>query len=412
MVEDAPDAPKKQPSPAALARARRRALRNIAKLDLDSLGKVLGHERYWTRAFVDLFLERCDIHLLDDFPLGKAMAELAPRLARRVGLGYGPDEIASQAERASFWLRAQASWIDALRVSGDAAGCAYAVREAYELCASQRVNRFVLADLHRRRALWRAAHDPAEACLFLDESIQLARELGEMTHRGEAHLARAWMRLVAPRPAGLLDLARAVELCHPRRPRSVAAFTVALDRVLRIVTREPAIAVDEEPESLRTIRRARRRFFNHSTRSPLKARLYWAEALLARRLGVDRHTERRLGMALETFVSLEMGMEAFLASLDLAAFFERHARHGEALQVLGRAEQHLDLERNPADASSVRRVSAREILERGRELLGDSRAFHELRHEATSLLPSTPAPEALLPAPPATGQDPSLLERS
>ena len=399
---DRPAAPDESHLVSQRQRARKRAVRNCGALTVDNVHKVLNHERYWTKVFVEVYLDRCDHQILDDPSATAVFAELAPRLVERIRIGEHLEELPSIAERSSWWLRAQGLRADARRVRGDAAGAGEALAEAYAHCSRQRVRRQALAELHRRRALWLAATDPAEAGRFLDASIDLGRGLGPWPRRGEAHLARAWLGMRGHPPSGLVDLAQAMALSNPRRPRSSVVFGLALDRLWRVLAEVPSLAVDEEPAALNAIHQAQRRFFGHSTKSVAKTMLYWIEALLTRRLGVARHTERRLRLASDAFVVLGAEVEAFLVQLDLAHFLFEQGPVDHAAERLAAASRF-------AERSGERPTA---VFKKARAALGEADAFRAVRRAACDLLPRAHSPAVLLPSPPLGGADPSRLGRA
>ncbi|MEM8931034.1 MAG: hypothetical protein AAGE94_07655 [Acidobacteriota bacterium] len=382
-------------------RARRRAVRNIASLRLDNIAKVLTHERYWTRDFVQVFLDRCDLWILDDPHRAATFAAYGPRLAERIRVGEQVDDVPSAAEHASRVLRARGIVADTLRTVGNLDGAREILAGAYRFCARQSVSRDALAELHRRRALLVAADDLEQAKLYLGAAIDLAREIGDHPPRGEIHLARAWLLMNRGSSSGLEELALAVSSSNPRRPRSSTVFAVALDRLWRLVTRVPSLAVDEEPRALRAVHRAQRRLYGHSNKSVGKTMLYWTEALLTRRLGIERHTERRLLLARDNFLVLGATVQAFLVHFDLADFYGRQGLWEKARETLAAAGR-LTADLEPLAAT---------LLTRGRAVLEQTQSFRVLRHDACALLPMPSAPAALLPTPPADAREGTILAR-
>ena len=70
--------------PADLAAERQRARERIRYVRPEIAGKVLGHDRYWTVQFLDLYLERCDETAFDVPSDAYLLAQHLPEVARRI----------------------------------------------------------------------------------------------------------------------------------------------------------------------------------------------------------------------------------------------------------------------------------------------------------------------------------------
>ncbi|MCG8456132.1 MAG: hypothetical protein MI919_07610 [Holophagales bacterium] len=337
-----------------LPQARRaRALRRLSYVTPENGEKVFGHDRYWTLAFLQVFLDACRYRCLDVPEEILPLARLAPELAALVRVGDDSEDFPSERDRRSWRVFAAAVHGEVARAAGRRAEADRAFRRAYALCGEGPVLAVAAADLALRQAALQAEEGSSEAPPTLERALELfrhpvvGRQAGSREGLAEALLLRAAFR-ASVGEAGMIDAAEAAYRAGPGKGRPGRVLAVAVHRVFQ-ETGARHVQAEHHQTALALLHRIRRRHFSHAVRSMPKMRLFWTEGRVLSTLGITRMAVRRLEAACQGFERLGAGWEVAAVNFDLAISLVMEGSEAEAVELLGRARSRLEARGAPPD---------------------------------------------------------------
>lgn len=314
-------------------KAARRRIRYVTPL---TASKVLGHPRYWSVAFLRLFLEACDEACFHDPEAGYLQAQHAAELARRIPIGDGAGYECA-AEQRDWRLRALVVWGSCCRAYGELIQAEAAYGRAHELLRSAEVDRppapDVLGELKTRQAvLWMSRGALDKALESLAEAVQLFDRCGNAQRLADALTIRGLARYFARDPDSLLDLLAALELVQEDTTQGRRTLASVLHNMALVISRGGVTTKAQEwayKLLVQTKKRIRR------PRSIQKIKIIWLEGLLLVRLGITRLAEKRLLRAYEALAARRLGLEVAAVGLDLICLY---LDEGEDAAARGLAE--------------------------------------------------------------------------
>ncbi len=327
---------------------------------------LLQERRFWKRDVFALLLERSDDLLLDDPKEARALAKLAPHLARRIA-DLDPVVNLDQMLFTAYCVLGSSQ-----RASGDLA----AAMASYKRAAARQVPRLEVADLLRRKAyLFRDLRDHEQAIACVDEAILIHRmesDFVDRHHFGCCQLARGQIELELPNPSAAISFI-STALNHLDVQRDPKTYYAALHNLTLALVDGGSTA--ELAASLHKLESAHRLLSMLKKRELAKYKLCGLKGLIHVRLGARRKGELLLRKARQHLVALEVPYEVGVISLDLACMYLEEGRDRE-IETLARDTYRcfraLSVEREALAALSLwtTAIKKRQLSE---ELLGNVR---------------------------------------
>lgn len=328
------------------AETERLARRRIRYIRPGNSAKILGHSRYWSRPFYELYLEMCDERIFDAPAEGLLLAQNAPELARRIPVGEPADgHYESEAEKAAWRIRGFAVWGSACRAAGalTRAGDAYATAERILEVVEVDPDDEALAELRARRSvLSLTGGRPEDALEDVEEALRIFR-LHDNTRRiadslviRGSILAGPWT-LDADKTLPIESFLRALETVDPVDRRSQRTTIAAVHNIALAIyqgTTEGIAAPSHRLESVFRILSDMEKRLAKRPNSVMKGKIYWLEALILARTGVERFAWRRFQKARRTLFKFGDLYSFTIASIDLALSLLEHDEKAEAEAVL------------------------------------------------------------------------------
>lgn len=296
-----------------------RARDRMRYVDPHTCGKILGHDRYWTRQFLARYLDRCDAVICEQPRDGYRLARHVPELARRIRVGSDVRYFDSEREKASAEVWALAVQGSACRAADEMAEADLVFHRAFALLRrpeqGQKVGPKALAELERRYAAYLAVAREAEADKHLERSLEICRKYDYRACEADALALRGYISFHSGAKGAVTDFVQAMRLADMGTRRGKTTYQLALHNLTGTLLlrgkglREQEVAVvllQEVKEDLKG-----------RSLSVRKAKLVWIEGLMLRNLGVDRHAQRQLNRAREGLFILKKPFDFLLVSLDL-----------------------------------------------------------------------------------------------
>lgn len=335
----------------------RLARRRIRYLTPLNASKVLAHPRYWTVAFLSLFLETCDETCFHDPEAGYLLAQHAPELARRIATD-GDGGYACDGERRGFEIRALAVWGSCCRAYGELTRSETAYCLAYELIADapeqETVSDEVLGEVRARHGvLLMCRGESRDALPLLDGAVELFERGGSDRRLADTLAIRGLARYLTRDPDSLMDLTAALDLIDAKTPQGRRTLAAVLHNMALAISRGGVTTQAQEwaykllVETKKQIQRPR---------SAQKTKIIWLEGLLLVRLGMTRLAERRLLKAYRALTERRQGLEVAAICLDLVCLYLDEGDDEAARAV---AEEAYDFIRSRCDDPQVLQAAQR-----------------------------------------------------
>ncbi|MEM6793526.1 MAG: hypothetical protein AAF725_06060 [Acidobacteriota bacterium] len=391
---------------------RRLAARRMGYITPSNAAKVLGHDRYWTAEFCQLFFEHAELLRFDDPAAAAVLLRLMPELLRRVRVGDRAGQFADPAAMASLEVRSWALLADCERLRDRPSTARRAVERARALAAAApRVSLLAAAEVYRRGAALAIEGGGAPASGEESpgpETLERARAqlvaarglLQPASGVVEAHAPRAHAETLLmigglparDRRAGLAELAEALAFSRPHEPAGSAVFEAALDLL------EPRLG--EQAISLRTFDQVgfwlklalKQRLPRHDRLC--RPRLLWSEGRVLSALGVSQLAERRLSKVWQLLADLDEPVRLALVTLDLVMLDAGRDDRRSAARRLEQALERLD---GAPPRSSPRPEEIPELLRQARS--ASLTTLQVFRRRLARRLPESRPPRALVPRP-------------
>ncbi len=291
------------------------------------LETLLENRKYWDLTFLRLYLDRCDDVLFDDPKAGLELAEIAPRLARRIPekcpeewryVGDAEKQVHRELSVTSFGVlggayRAGARFTDA--------NSAY--RSGLRLAESGPIDPLVRANLDKRLAKLRSAQGRlSEAIELLDGAIEIYRERGDQLSQADALVTKGYVLIDSHRYSESIPYSsRGLALAKGKRRKSKLS-----DRIVHCATHNLAWALSEgcSPRDLSTalpLVIEAKKYQGKCRNSIAKEKLVWVEARIHAKFGCGRLAERRLLSARKKLFALGAPFEGALVGLELSVLY-------------------------------------------------------------------------------------------
>ena len=301
------------------------ARRLISRVSPDNAGKVVSSDIYWTVPFLDLFLEKCDAVAFENPAEAYKLAFHAPSLAHWIGVGERPGEYVDEKEKRSYRARASAIFASTCFRIGEVGEARAGYGRAEALLEEGPTSRGAQADFLMRWGNFKTRTKPpgdAEALEHFNRALEMLTEIDSpaiaygLVLRGTWH----WSSKLSKEAAA--DYALALSLATKYKSSSIAnrASIAALGNLAVLLTENQLLSMDHD-RALALITQARKRLASQRL-SAVKAKLFWVEGTLNRKLHLDRAAQRFLGKARDAFRDLRMPEEFILASLELGLMFQ------------------------------------------------------------------------------------------
>ena len=312
-----------------------KARRRLASITPDNAEKIVGHCRYWSRPFLELFLQRCEHSRFKDPMAAWSMVRHGAELVMLIRIGDEPGELWSKAEQASWLVRALALEGEISGLAGFRTQMEAAFAKAVDAAKDRELQVLAGAELLRRQAVvcMRTGHH-GEGRLKIGKSIELYRKLEPCPGLGEALLIYGLLG----GPGSVVGLAEA--LCYVRPDRFEGMiFDAALWTLMKRLDEESTGR--ENQAMLGWLYCARQKWFRSRRKALRKMVVIWAEGRVLARLGLLRLTQARLSKAWSVFGDLvEPGLMT-LCVLDLMSGLLELGEKGLAGEVLMESRQRL-----------------------------------------------------------------------
>lgn len=313
-----------------------RARDRMRYVDPQTCGKILGHDRYWTRQFLARYLDRCDASICERPDDGYRLARHAPELARRIRVGSNARYFDSERDKASAEVWALAVQGSACRSADEMAEAELVFQRAFALLKRRGVGPKAVAELERRYAAYLAVARDAEADEHLERSLEICRRIGYRAGEADALALRGYVSFHAGRPGAVADFVEAMRLADLQTRRGKDTYNSSLQNLTgTLLLRGKGLR--EQEAAVVLLQQVKEELKGRSL-SARKVKLVWIEGLMLRNLGVDRHAQRQLNKAREGLFSLKQPLDFTLVSLDLGQLL-LSGEEVEAVRDLGRDTQ-------------------------------------------------------------------------
>ena len=303
----------------------RHARRLIGRVTPENAGKVVSSDIYWTVPFLDLFLEKCDAVAFEQPAEAYKLAFHAPSLAHWIRVGDEPGEYVDEREKRSYRARANAIFGSTCFRIGEVGEAQVSYERAKALLEEGPADREAQADFLMRWGNFKTRTKPqgdAEALEHLNGALEILTETGSpaisygLVLRGTWH----WSSNLAREAAA--DYALALSLATQYRGSSIAsrASIAALGNLAVLLAENELLSMDHD-RALALIAQARKRLSSQRL-SAVKAKLFWIEGTLNRKLHFEPAARRLLEKARAAFRELQMPEEFILVSLEIGLLLQ------------------------------------------------------------------------------------------
>ncbi len=310
-----------------LSAAHKAARRRMSNVTPENCGKVLARSSYWTRHFLDLYLDRCDeagLHLPAD---GYLLAQQAPELAARIRIGEVPGEFKTEADKLSARVTALAVLGSCCRSVEKLREAELAIKWAQDLAVGARLTPKAGCELVRRQAVLKWSQGAPDAEAWIDHAVEMAERLEELPNLADALVLRGTYLAKLER-GGVEDVARGMSIASLKDTRGRRTFDAAMFNISKRAVRSGDRAA--ATGWLSKVKKRMARF----PRSIQKVRASWVEALFSADLGSIRYGVRLLEKARRNFIELNAPEDFLLCSMDLIGVHFLDAEFQEAHKII------------------------------------------------------------------------------
>lgn len=304
-----------------LSELERKARRRIQLITPENARKVLAKDIYWSREFLQLFLDRCDETAFEDPHAGLRLAEIAPDLVRCIRIGEQPGEFASPMDKRSSEVYARAVFGSALRRAEELTLAAEQYQKAFSLLDSGPITPRSEAELLSRFGFLKSVMGDDRALECFNRSLKLFAKIDDRPGAAQVLVLRAdWFYRVSTSSSfgyAAKDLAKALSKAakDPYDIRSKRVVPAALTNLARLLAEGKATST-ESIAALPLIKQARKGLKRLPL--PLKLRLLWVEGSLNRALHSPLQAVRLFEKVREGFRGIPLPYEFAVVSLEMA----------------------------------------------------------------------------------------------
>ena len=288
----------------------RAARRRMSYVTPENCAKVLSRSAYWTRQFLDLYLDRCDEAGSHHPHQGYVLSRQAPELAARIRVGGGPGDFSNEPERASARVIALAVAGSCARSFGRFDEAELSLKWARDLAESTRLTPQAVCELVRRSAALKCDTAEPDAEIWVDRAVQVAERLENEANLADALVLQGFFLSAAGR-GGSDRLAQGASLANLKSLRGRRTFEAAIYNMAL-----GAVRSGNPVEAARWLKRVKKRLARHPA-SIQKARVVWLEGYFSGELGATRYGIRQLEKVRRRFLDMAALPDFVLCSIDL-----------------------------------------------------------------------------------------------
>ena len=301
-----------------LSKLEKDARRRIGWITADNAGKVVTKDIYWTVAFLNMYLDRCDELGMDRPSEGLALALHAPNLSRLIGIGERPGEYRSPMEKASYEVLSLAVLGSLCRRAGRNDDAERNYSHAFDIVRKERIMPAVQAEILLRYGYFKTCLGSEDAIEYLDRAVQMGQEGGTNDSLAEALNARGhWYANRGEWESANRDFSDALIFVNRKSSKGKRTAAAAIVN-LAFTIASGSLDFDAQTRALECIRRARGRI---PRLTHIKCRLLWMEGIINRNLLFWRPAARLLIRARKGMLQLSEAADFVLVSLDLATVY-------------------------------------------------------------------------------------------
>lgn len=294
-----------------LSASRKAARRRISYITPENCGKVLARPVYWTREFLDLYLDLCDEAGLHRPADGYLLAQQAPMLASRVRVGEVEGEFRNEADKLSARVTALAVFASCCRSCGRLQEAELNIKWAQDLAVDARLTPKAGCELVRRHAALKWVQKSEEAEAWIRHAVALADRLGDQPNLADA-LVLYGLYLADADRGGVEHISRSLAVADLKTPRGRRTFDGAVFNLAFTIRRSGNLA-----EATHWLSRTKKRLARRPSTLD-KLRVLWMEALFSAELGSTRYGIRLLEKTRAKLFELPSLGDYIVCSVDLA----------------------------------------------------------------------------------------------
>lgn len=310
---------------------RQRARERMRYVKPKIAGKVLGHHRYWTVQFLELYLERCDETAFDRPADAYLLAQHLPEMARRIRVGEKAGEWDTPLEKMGGIVMALAVKGSCCRASGEVEEAHLCFKRAFDGLGRHKISAVVMSELHRRYAALLLLARSDEADSHIEKCLRYAESVSYRQGIADALVLRG-IRQGEQDPAGairdFIQSARLADLKSPRGKRTAAASMQNMGSAIAY----GSVALRDQETALRLLS-GLKEDLKGTPASPRKLKVLWIEGLLLGNLRIERHSKRQLGKARKGLFELSDIPSFLTASIDMVRLLVEFGDDDEAKAI-------------------------------------------------------------------------------
>ena len=322
-----------------LATERQRARERIRYVKPEIAGKVLGHDRYWTVQFLDLYLERCDETAFDVPRDAYLLAQHLPEVARRIRVGPKAREWDTPLEKMGGIVMALAVKGSCCRACGEFEEARLNYERAFKGLKGRKVSAVAMAELHRRFATLQMVQGEEDALEHVEASLSYCEEGRYLPGRATALNLRGIVQRESDPGQSMADFVESIRLSDLRSGRGLRTAESAFHNTLALVA-DGSVGLRDQEAALKLIHRLKGSLKGTPT-SVRKLRTLWLEGRLLGNLRIGRHAIRQLSKARIGLLKLGQLVDFAIVSVELAHVHLLESEPEEALEVARTAEEEL-----------------------------------------------------------------------
>lgn len=318
MSKKISDNRKSAEKPADLATERQRARERIRYVKPEVAGKVLGHDRYWTVQFLELYLERCDETAFDVPADAYLLAQHLPEVARRIRVGPAARDWDTPLEKMGGIVMALAVKGSCCRVADETEEAELCFTRAFRGLGNNEPSSEAMAELHRRYAALRAtSRRTEEASEHLEKALEFADRCDYSAGVADGLALRGYINAEINPSQAVMDFLQAARQADRKTSRGMRTIKASLRNIIATVAQgKRNISLRDQEMALKALQVYKSELKGQPT-GIRKMKVLWIEGLLLSNLRIERHARRQLGKARRGFLRLDVPLEYALVSIEL-----------------------------------------------------------------------------------------------
>lgn len=329
-----------------LALEKQRARERLRYVKPQIAGKVLGHDRYWTPQFLELYLERCDETAFVAPSDAYLLAQHLPELARRIRVGAKAQEWDTPLDKMDGIVRALAVKGSCCRVAGETEEAELCFTRAFRGLQGKAASLVAMSELHRRyAALLATSGRTGEAAEHLEKGLEFAEQGGFSAGAADGLALRGFLYAESDAAAAVMDFLQAARLADRKTPRGMRTIKASLHNIVATVAQgKRNISLKDQEKALKALQVYKDELKGQPT-GLRKMRAFWIEGLFLSNLRIERHARRQLSKARSGFLRLDAPLEYLIVSIELIQHLLWSGDTDEARAVAKETRTMIDRER-------------------------------------------------------------------